>query len=62
MVSLRPFVIFAIRMMGPGPRRLEMVKLVHDMNDSRGDMQPFAGRLQIAPGLPPQTISSQRAA
>jgi hypothetical protein len=63
MVSLRPFVILAIRMMGPGRRRLEMVKLAHSMNDARGDLQRVVGRLKIAPDRRPQgTPSQQRAA
>jgi hypothetical protein len=35
MVSMRPFVVLAIRVMSPGPRRLHMVKLAHAMNDGR---------------------------
>jgi hypothetical protein len=63
MVSLRPFVILAIRMMGPGRRRVEMVKLVHDMHDARGEARPFIGRLQVAAGRLPQALpSEQRAA
>jgi hypothetical protein len=63
MVSLRPFVILAIRMMGPGRRRVEMVKLAHDMNDARGEARPFKGRLQVAADRQPHAIAShQRAA
>jgi hypothetical protein len=36
MVSMRPFVVLAIKVLGPGRRRVEMVKLAHDMNDARG--------------------------
>jgi hypothetical protein len=63
MVSLRPFVILAIRMMGPGRRRLEMVKLAHDLNDARGEARPLNGRLHIAADREPQAIAAhQRAA
>ena len=34
-VSMRPFVVFAIRVMGPGPRRVQMVRLAHAMSDGR---------------------------
>lgn len=47
-VSMRPFVVFAIKVLKPGRRRLELVKLAHDMSDSRGVMGPFSGRLQLA--------------
>jgi hypothetical protein len=62
MVSLRPFVILAIRMMGPGRRRLEMVKLAHDLNEARGEIPPFNGRLQVAADPQPQSIASQQRA
>lgn len=62
MVSLKPFVILAIRMMGPGRRRLEMVKLAHDLNDARGAVQPFNGRLSVAIQQPQPLPSHQRAA
>jgi len=61
MVSLRPFVILAIRMMGPGRRRLEMVKLAHDLNDARGEVRLLNGRLQVA-DLQPQPLPSQQRA
>lgn len=54
MVSLRPLVILAIRMMGPGRRRLEMVKLAHVLHNARGDVQPFDGTLQVAGRPQPQ--------
>jgi len=41
MVSMRPFVVFAIKVLGPGRRRVEMVRLAHDMNDARGDSLQF---------------------
>jgi len=62
MVSLRPLVILAIRLMGPGRRRLEMVKLAHDMNDARGFAQAPAGRLRVAVDPQPQAVPSQQRA
>lgn len=63
MVSMRPFVVLAIKVMGPGRLRLEMVKLAHDMNDARVDVGPFQGRLQLAVDRQPQAVPpSQRAA
>jgi hypothetical protein len=64
-VSMRPFVVFAIKVLGPGRRRLELVKLAHDMSDPRGDPRLFPGRLQVAldQPKPAQALpSNQRAA
>ena len=61
-VSLRPFVVLAIRMMAPGRRRVEMVKLAHDMTDARADF----GRSQVTfvafEGRPQAVPSQQHAA
>jgi hypothetical protein len=62
MVSVRPLVILAIRMMGPGRRRLEMVRLAHDMNDARRDVQRFTGRLHVAINAQPQASRSHQGA
>jgi hypothetical protein len=63
MVSMRPFVVFAIKVMPPGRRRVEMVKLAHEMHDARSEVGPFQGRLQVAVDRLPQAVpSSQRAA
>jgi hypothetical protein len=62
MVSLRPFVILAIRMMRPGRRRLEMVRLVHDLKDARGDERPFQGRPRVTVQPQPHEIPSQQRA
>ena len=62
MVSLRPFVILAIRMLGPGRRRLDMVKLAHELNDARGDVRPFEGGLHVAVDRQAQSIATRRAA
>jgi hypothetical protein len=32
-VNMKPFVGLAVRVMGPGRRRLEMVKLLHELDD-----------------------------
>jgi len=64
-VSMRPFVVFAIKVLGPGRRRLELVKLAHDLNDARSDVGPFSGKLQVAVEQPKPTRtlpSTQRAA
>ena len=61
-VSMRPFVAFAIKVLGPGRRRLEMVKLAHDLDDARGDVRTLQGRLQVAADPHAQPASSQRAA
>jgi hypothetical protein len=64
-VSMRPFVVFAIKVLGPGRRRLELVKLAHDMSDARGDFAVQAARLQVAveqPKLTQALPSTQRAA
>jgi len=63
MVSMRPFVVLAIKVLGPGRRRLEMVKLAHDMIDARAYAGPFQGRLQVAVDQQAQAVQpSQRAA
>ena len=62
-VSMRPFVVFAIKVLGPGRRRLEMVKLAHDMHNARGDVRPLQGGLQVAVDpLAQPAPPSQRAA
>jgi hypothetical protein len=62
MVSMRPFVVFAIKVMGPGRRRLEMVKLAHDMNGAYADAGPLQGRLQVVDRQTQTGQPSQRAA
>lgn len=48
MLSMRPLVVLAIRVMAPGPRRIQMVKLAHHLNDHRGGLRPFHLRLRVA--------------
>ncbi|HEX3507096.1 MAG TPA: hypothetical protein VHW94_01775 [Candidatus Dormibacteraeota bacterium] len=63
MVSMRPFVVFAIKVMGPGPRRVKMVRLAHAMSDGRSGSRHSHAALHIAaPRLAPQVAPSQRAA
>ena len=62
MVSMRPFVVLAIRVMGPGPRRVQMVKLAHAMNDRRAASRPLHSRLRIAPSHGAAHVASSRRA
>jgi len=64
MVSMRPFVVLAIRVMGPGPKRVQMVKLAHAMNDGRAAAShPAHARLHVAPSRgTAQGAPSRRAA
>jgi hypothetical protein len=64
MVSMRPFVVFAIKVMGPGPRRVQMVRLAHAMSDGRAAAsKPFQRGLRIAPARRAAHVApSQRAA
>jgi hypothetical protein len=63
-VVSRPFVVFAIKVMAPGPRRLAMVKLAHHLTEARSVQGTFPGRFQIAAmERQPQVVqSAQRAA
>jgi hypothetical protein len=36
-VNVKPFVVLVARVMPPGRRRLEMVKLAHELDSSRRD-------------------------
>jgi hypothetical protein len=63
MVSMRPFVVLAIKVMGPGPRRVQMVRLAHAMTDGRAGSRPFQRSLRIAgTRRAAHVASSQRAA
>jgi hypothetical protein len=63
MLSMRPLVVFAIRVMAPGPRRLRMVKLAHEMNDGGAYLNPSHRTLRVAPKSRPQgVVPSRRAA
>jgi hypothetical protein len=60
MVSMKPFVVMAIKVLGPGRRRLELVKLAHDMSDARGPIWLSEGRFQVADE--PQVLPPSRRA
>jgi hypothetical protein len=60
--SLRPLVVLAIRMMAPGRRRVEMVKLAHDMNNAGFDFGNSRGRLEVLVDDQPQAVPPQRRA
>jgi hypothetical protein len=62
MVSMRPFVVFAIRVMGPGPRRVQMVRLAHAMTDGRDGSKPIQRGFHIAPSRRPAHIAPSRRA
>ena len=62
MVSMRPFVVFAIRVMGPGPRRVGMVKLAHAMNDGRAASRPSPRPFRIGPSRGTYVAPNRRAA
>jgi hypothetical protein len=59
---MRPFMVFAIRVMPPGRRRLEMVKRAHGMHDTRSEIGAFQGGFHGALDRQPQAAPSQRAA
>ncbi|HYR50682.1 MAG TPA: hypothetical protein VES90_10890 [Candidatus Eisenbacteria bacterium] len=64
-VIVRPFVVLAARCLGPGPLRLQMVKLAHDLGEGQNFFEVFYGRqrLQSRPALEaPPAQSTQRAA
>ncbi|MDQ6720730.1 MAG: hypothetical protein M3003_08045 [Candidatus Dormibacteraeota bacterium] len=62
MVSMRPFVVFAIKVLGPGRRRVEMVRLAHDMSDARGDSLQFHPSRAVVDRNRQAVPPSQRAA
>lgn len=62
MVSMRPLVVLAIRILGPGRRRIEMVKLAHDMNDARFDAGALPARPRLAGDRRPEFIPPSRRA
>jgi hypothetical protein len=46
-VDVRPVVLLAAKALGPGSIRLEMVKLVHELNERRSELTAFEGRSEI---------------
>jgi hypothetical protein len=63
MVSMRPFVVLAIKVMGPGPRRVRMVRLAHAMTDGRAASRLSHRTFRVAATRrAPHVAPSQRAA
>jgi hypothetical protein len=50
-VVVRPFVLLAARVIGPGPLRLKMVKLAHELDERQ--VRRLAVKLERAPGSEP---------
>jgi hypothetical protein len=50
-VVVRPFVLLAARVIGPGPLRLKMVKLAHELDERQ--VSRLAVKLEQAPGSEP---------
>ena len=46
-VDVRPMVLLAAKVLGPGSLRLKMVKLFHELDGREGDLLTFAGRPEI---------------
>jgi hypothetical protein len=63
-VVVKPLVVLAAKLLGPGRLRLQMVKLAHEMGEGQNFFEVFYGRqrLQPRPALEAPTQSSQRAA
>jgi hypothetical protein len=65
-VIVRPFVVLAAKCLGPGPLRLQMVKLAHELGEGQNFFEVFYGRqrreLRPAALDAPAVQSSQRAA
>lgn len=52
-VILKPLVVFAARVLGPGPLRLHLVKLAHDLNDGGARLEARQARqMAIVSALP----------
>jgi hypothetical protein len=48
-VIVKPFVVLAAKCLGPGPLRLHMVKLAHELGDGDNFFQTFYGRQRPEP-------------
>jgi len=46
---VKPFVVLAARCLGPGPLRLQMVKLAHDLGDGDNFFEVFYGSGRVEP-------------
>jgi hypothetical protein len=65
-VIVKPLVVLAAKCLGPGPLRLQMVKLAHDLGDGDNFFEVFygKGRLEPRPGFEAPAVPqpTQRAA
>ena len=62
---VKPMVVLAARCLGPGPLRLQLVKLAHEMGEGQNFFEVFYGRPRPLPApvvLETSTQPSQRAA
>jgi hypothetical protein len=59
---VKPFVVLAARCLGPGPLRLQMVKLAHDLGEGDNFFEVFYGRPRPEPGTAPVLPHSGRRA
>jgi hypothetical protein len=61
---VKPVVVLAARCLGPGPLRLQMVKLAHDMGEGQNFFEVFYGRQrpQAKAALEAPPAQSSRAA
>jgi len=61
----KPFVVLAAKCLGPGPLRLQMVRLAHELGDGDSYFEVFYGKrgAESTPALePPAAQSHSRAA
>ena len=63
-VIVKPFVVFAAKCLGPGPLRLQMVKLAHELGGGDNFFETFYGRPRPEPGqaLEAPTVQPSRRA
>ena len=62
---VKPFVVLAAKCLGPGPMRLQMVRLAHELGDRDSYFEIFYGKrgAELSPALePPAAQSRPRAA
>jgi hypothetical protein len=62
---VKPFVVLAARCLGPGPLRLQMVRLAHELGDGDSYFEVFYGKRGAVPSPalePPAAQSRPRAA
>jgi hypothetical protein len=62
---VKPFIVIAAKCLGPGPLRLQMVRLAHELGDGDSYFEVFYGKrgAEPSPALePPAAQSRTRAA